>query len=129
MWVPGTNWYEIKRLRETAFQPSEEDNIVSVHIIWGLREQDRSTCHFTDYKCKGKTVLDSSFDLNPPPCQNAMLVSSISMVTHLSPVVGTMPYVPYIPVPGCSQFFGYVLWKIFAEALQLGTYLFLCLNL
>jgi hypothetical protein len=75
LWVSGTNWYEIKRLRETAFQPSEEDNLVTVHIIWGLREQDRSRCHFTDYKCKGETVFDTSFDLNPPRCQNAMLVS------------------------------------------------------
>jgi hypothetical protein len=57
LWVSGTNWYEIKRLRETAFQPSEEDNLVTVHIIWGLREQDRSRCHFTDYKCKGETVF------------------------------------------------------------------------
>ncbi|XP_028396305.1 protein dispatched homolog 3-like [Dendronephthya gigantea] len=73
MWVPGTNWYEVKRLRESAFRPSEEDNIFAVHIIWGLKEQDRTNCHFTDYKCKGKTVFDTSFDLNPPPCQNAAL--------------------------------------------------------
>lgn len=74
MWVPGTNWYKIKRLRDTAFQVSEEDDIVTVNVIWGLQEQDRSDCHFTDYKCKGKTVFDNSFDLNPPPCQTSMLV-------------------------------------------------------
>lgn len=74
MWVSGTNWYEIKRLRETAFQPSEEDKIVTVHVIWGLKEQDRSSCHFTDYKCKGKTVFDANFDINPLLCQNAVLV-------------------------------------------------------
>ena len=46
-----------------------------VHIIWGLQEQDRSGCHHTDYKCKGTTVFDKGYDVNPPPCQNAMLVS------------------------------------------------------
>ena len=58
-----------------AFRPSQEDQVVIVHIIWGLNEQDRSSCHHTDYKCKGKTVFDRSFDMNPPPCQNVMLVS------------------------------------------------------
>ena len=60
---------------KNAFLPSQEDRVVVVHIIWGLKEQDRSGCHHTDPKCKGKTVFDNSFDLNPPPCQNAMLVS------------------------------------------------------
>lgn len=75
VWGSNTNWGKIKDLRNNAFLPSQEDNVVVVHIIWGLKEQDRSGCHHTDYKCKGKTVLDKSFDLNPPPCQNAMLVS------------------------------------------------------
>ena len=75
IWGPNTNWGKIKDLRQNGFRPSQEDNVIVIHIIWGLKEQDRSECHHTDYKCKGKTVLDKSFDLNPPPCQNAMLVS------------------------------------------------------
>jgi hypothetical protein len=51
---------------------------VVVSIIWGLKEQDRSECHHSDFKCKGKTVFDRSFDLNPPPCQTAMLVSYLT---------------------------------------------------
>lgn len=71
---PGTNWYDVKRLRENAFNPSEEDKFVKVYVAWGLQNQDRSSCHFTDYKCAGKTVLDNGFDLSPPPCQIALLV-------------------------------------------------------
>ncbi|KAJ7373388.1 hypothetical protein OS493_012981 [Desmophyllum pertusum] len=73
VWGPGTNWYNIKRLRRSAFRPSQEDNVVEVNIIWGLKNQDRSSCHFTDFKCKGRTVFDTSFDLNPAECQVALL--------------------------------------------------------
>ncbi|XP_032219569.1 protein dispatched homolog 3 isoform X1 [Nematostella vectensis] len=73
VWGKGTNWYSIKQLRKLAFRPSQEDKVVIVNLIWGLQPQDRRSCHFTDYKCKGKTVFDHSFDMNPPPCQMAML--------------------------------------------------------
>jgi len=73
VWGPGTNWYIIKRLRRSAFRPSQEDDVVEVNIIWGLKKQDRSSCHFTDFKCKGLTVFDTSFDLNPTECQEALL--------------------------------------------------------
>ena len=79
VWGPGTNWYDIKRLRRSAFRPSQEDDVVEVHIIWGLKNQDRSSCHFTDFKCKGSTVFDGSFDLNPSECQVALLVSDSSV--------------------------------------------------
>jgi hypothetical protein len=75
IWGANTNWGKIKELRKNEFLPSQEDQVIVVYIIWGLKEQDRSECHHTDYKCKGKTVLDKSLDLNPPPCQNAILVS------------------------------------------------------
>ena len=78
VWGPGTNWYIIKRLRRSAFRPSQEDDVVEVNIIWGLKKQDRSSCHFTDFKCKGMTVFDTSFDLNPTECQEALLVIILS---------------------------------------------------
>lgn len=77
VWAPGTNWYNIKLLRRSAFRPSQEDNVVEVNIIWGLNKQDRSSCHFTDFKCKGRTVFDTSFDLNPKECQEALLVRQL----------------------------------------------------
>ena len=68
----------MKRLTSTAFKPSSEDNVINLYIVWGLKNQDRSECHFTDFNCKGETVLDRSFNLNPPPCQLAMLVRFIN---------------------------------------------------
>ncbi len=75
IWGGNTNWGKIKERRQNKFLPNQEDEVIVVYIIWGLKEQDRSECHHTDYTCKGKTVLDKSLDLNPPPCQNAILVS------------------------------------------------------
>ena len=79
MWQPNTNWAQVDDLNRNAFARSQEDQVVVVHIIWGLKEQDRSSCHHTDFKCKGKTVWDTSFDLNPPPCQIAVLVSCVKV--------------------------------------------------
>lgn len=79
MWGEGTNWHSVQRLNRNQFNPSSEDNVINLYIVWGLKNQDRSECHFTDYKCKGKTVLDRSFDMNPPPCQIAMLVRKHSL--------------------------------------------------
>lgn len=75
VWQSDTNWAKFRHINNNAFKKSQEDQALVVHVIWGLKEQDRSECHHTDFKCKGKTVLDRSFDLNPPPCQTAMLVS------------------------------------------------------
>ena len=82
VWGPGTNWYISPRLRRTAFRPSQEDDVVEVNVIWGLKDQDRSSCHFTDFKCKGKTVFDNSFDLNPTECQEAILVREYLLGQH-----------------------------------------------
>ena len=71
---PNTNWGKVTDLRKNAFKPSQEDDVIVVHIIWGLKEQDRSDCHITDFKCRGRTVFDESFDMNLPPCQTALLV-------------------------------------------------------
>lgn len=59
-----------------SFQPSGQDDITKVFIVWGLKPQNRSSCHprrFAD--CVGSTVWDDSFDLNPPPAQDALMVS------------------------------------------------------
>ena len=61
-----------------------------VNIIWGLKEQDRRECHHTDFKCKGKTVFDRSFDMNTPPCQTEMLVSLI--LTKLVDLAGNISW-------------------------------------
>ena len=77
MWRSDTNWAKYNVLNNNVFRSSQEDYVVVVNIIWGLKEQDRSECHHTDFKCKGNTVFDQSFDINPPPCQISMLVSEL----------------------------------------------------
>ena len=58
-----------------AFQETGEgNNVIRIYTVWGLKLQDRTSCHFTDYKCKGRTVFDEKFDLNKPGCQMAVLV-------------------------------------------------------
>ena len=58
-----------------AFQETGEgNNVIRIYAVWGLKLQDRTKCHFTDYKCKGETVFDEEFDMNQPKCQEAVLV-------------------------------------------------------
>ncbi|PVD32343.1 hypothetical protein C0Q70_07776 [Pomacea canaliculata] len=56
-----------------GFKPSTEDKVIKVYMVWGLREQDLSTCAKTDINCKGVTVWDKGFDLNPKRAQSALL--------------------------------------------------------
>lgn len=74
IWGSNTNWAKVKHLRRTAFSASQEDKVVKVYIIWGLMHQDRSDCHHSDFNCPGRTVFDTSFDMNLPPCQREVLV-------------------------------------------------------
>lgn len=102
VWGPGTNWYISPRLRRTAFRPSQEDDVVEVNVIWGLKDQDRSSCHFTDFKCKGKTVFDNSFDLNPAECQEAILVREyLQHALHSSRRLGVEWFVRSAGIPLC----------------------------
>ena len=66
-------YIRVKNFRESG----EGNNVIRIYLIWGLQLQDRRKCHFTDYKCKGKTVFDEDFDLNPPACQFALLVRTL----------------------------------------------------
>ena len=62
------------------FLPSATDFSVRVYISWGLKEQDMSDCHKTDFKCAGDTVWDEGFDLNPAPAQMALLVRQFTTI-------------------------------------------------
>ena len=62
--------------RTTAFKPSETDQYLAVNILWGLKNQDLSKCHYSDHECTGDTVYDDAFDLTLPEAQIAMLVST-----------------------------------------------------
>ncbi|XP_002736516.1 protein dispatched homolog 1-like [Saccoglossus kowalevskii] len=69
----GSNFIEFANRRRDSFKPSMNDRVSNVNIIWGLKNQDLSRCHHTDYECPGDTIWDDSFDLNPLPAQAALL--------------------------------------------------------
>ncbi|KAH9489233.1 hypothetical protein Btru_048812, partial [Bulinus truncatus] len=70
----GHNYYEADQLNNYAFKSNLDDKNIKVIIAFGLKNQDIGDCHKTDYRCKGKTVWDSSFDLNPKQAQLAFHV-------------------------------------------------------
>ena len=85
VWPEGSNWYDIRQIEVNDFtETGESTNVIRVYLVWGLGLQDRSKCHFTDFKCKGQTVLDEDFTLNSPQCQTSMLVSRISTVIYIA---------------------------------------------
>lgn len=74
VWPKGTNWYDMRQIKLKAFEETGEgSNVIRIYTVFGLKLQDRTNCHFTDYKCKGKTVFDEDFDMNAPGCQKAVL--------------------------------------------------------
>ena len=73
----------MRYIKINAFEEKGEGlNVIRVYIVWGLKMQNRSNCHFTDFKCKGKTVFDEAFDMNKEGCQESMLVSKFYLITY-----------------------------------------------
>ncbi|ELU03862.1 hypothetical protein CAPTEDRAFT_209557 [Capitella teleta] len=50
----------------------DNTNNVQVYLIWGLKVQDISSCHKTDFECTGNTVWDSNFNLDSATTQQAL---------------------------------------------------------
>ncbi|XP_065662076.1 protein dispatched homolog 1 isoform X3 [Hydra vulgaris] len=74
VWPKGTNWYDMRQIKLKSFtEMGGGMDVIRIYIVWGLKNQDRKDCHFTDFKCKGKTVFDEDFDMNKNGCQAAIL--------------------------------------------------------
>lgn len=65
----GHNYNEAAQLDYDAFENPLDDRNVKVMIMFGLKNQDRDSCHKSDFECKGKSVFDNAFDMNPKPAQ------------------------------------------------------------
>ena len=52
-----------------------EPEVLRVFLVWGLKEQDTSDCHWSEVDCDGDTRYDNSFDLESTENQLALLVS------------------------------------------------------
>ncbi|XP_070577306.1 protein dispatched homolog 1-like [Ptychodera flava] len=73
----GNNFVRHSKKNADSFVPDTSSGssvyrTADVYIVWGLKNQDDKKCHQTDYECTGDTVWDESFDLNPPPSQQAL---------------------------------------------------------
>ena len=68
------HYAKAKRAREYSMLVSTEDSLVQIHIVWGLKNKDRSDCHFSSIQCRGNNVYDETFDPNPVANQQALMV-------------------------------------------------------
>jgi len=50
------------------------DTPTTLSIVWGLEEQDMSSCHKTNVSCTGETRYDNTFNLNTAEAQEALKV-------------------------------------------------------
>ncbi|CAG5129013.1 unnamed protein product [Candidula unifasciata] len=69
----GYNFQEALKLEESGFKQRLQDARLKIYIVFGLKEQDMSSCRVHDYNCLGIYRYDESLDLNPIPAQIALL--------------------------------------------------------
>ncbi|XP_060082462.1 uncharacterized protein LOC132561782 [Ylistrum balloti] len=73
VWKDSHHYTKAIDAEQYDFYVSAEENLVTIHILWGLRNKDRSNCHFSDITCRGTTVYDDTFDPNPVANQQALM--------------------------------------------------------
>ncbi|XP_064622607.1 protein dispatched homolog 1-like [Lineus longissimus] len=71
-YVASHNYARARSHNIYSFRESEEDAVVTVHLVWGMKPNDRSGCHRTDFECKGEQVWDDTFDMNTNGAQEAI---------------------------------------------------------
>ena len=65
-------YYFDRRIDYFSYDPPP----LRVFLVWGLKEQDKDDCHWSDVDCDGDTRYDRKFNLNDPGTQQALLVRS-----------------------------------------------------
>ncbi|OWF55417.1 protein dispatched homolog 3-like [Mizuhopecten yessoensis] len=73
VWKDSHHYSKAIDAEQYDFYVSADENLVTVHILWGLKNKDRSNCHFSDITCVGDNVYDDSFDPNPVANQQAIM--------------------------------------------------------
>ncbi|XP_076080756.1 protein dispatched homolog 1-like [Mytilus galloprovincialis] len=59
--------------QEYTMLVSTADSLVQIHVVWGLKNKDRSHCHFSSIQCRGNNVYDDDFDPNTVANQQALM--------------------------------------------------------
>ena len=103
------HYSQAMRLVSQKFADNDVDHSISLYLVWGIRERDMSSCHFSDYECLGKQVFDDSFNPSTMAAQQSFVV--ISMQQPLSEVtfsrlclVSLTPLYLSLPVRVCLLF-------------------------
>nr|KAG5700686.1 hypothetical protein BaRGS_029051 [Batillaria attramentaria] len=56
-----------------GFVPNDVDRTITIHLVWGLGEQDMSSCHFSEVECPGTQVYDDNFQASTQAAQQAFV--------------------------------------------------------
>ena len=54
---------------------SNNDEVATVYLVFGLEAKDLDVCSFSDASCDGDSVYDADFNPNTVEAQNALIVS------------------------------------------------------
>lgn len=70
------NYGKASRQHYYGFERNFDDEYTTVHLMWGMEEQDMSSCDLksSDY-CTGTNKYDDTFNPNSAEAQMALLVS------------------------------------------------------
>ena len=101
------------RLVSQGFAGNDVDYSISLWLVWGIKERDMSSCHFSDYKCLGKQVFDESFKPSTIAAQQSFVVMSMqqalapverafSLSLFLSPCLSIALSLSVFPIPHSS---------------------------
>lgn len=71
----NNNYAKASRLLFFGFAPSDSDDRLSIILLWGVKERDMSSCHFSEEGCLGTGGYDNNFDASTLASQKAFAVS------------------------------------------------------
>ncbi|KAL8603219.1 hypothetical protein ACOMHN_025234 [Nucella lapillus] len=61
------------KLNNYGFTASDQDPTITLRLLWGLKENDLSHCHFSSVECKGRRQYDDNFDASTQAAQQALV--------------------------------------------------------
>ncbi|XP_076463983.1 protein dispatched homolog 1-like [Babylonia areolata] len=56
-----------------GFVSSDQDRTITIILVWGLKENDLSSCHFSSVECRGDHRFDDSFQASTLAAQRAFV--------------------------------------------------------
>ncbi|XP_076464560.1 protein dispatched homolog 1-like isoform X1 [Babylonia areolata] len=60
-------------LLKEGFVSNDQDETITIYLVWGLKENDLSSCHFSSIECRGDHRFDDSFQASTLAAQRAFV--------------------------------------------------------